>query len=155
MLPLSLLQSSLLSVFIDSFHISAIPTLCLIWHFPGLCIMLWEFLQLLMNTYVLFQISLLLLYLSFFFLSLLPSNSSWKTRKQASSLGPIPLLAARSMEQKTHTHKHTHTSPTPNTLRSELLTQIRIHWSHPQWNESGESQVNIAVYRHVFANSNA
>lgn len=90
-----------------------------------------------------------------FFLSLLPSNSSWKTRKQASSLGPTPLLAARSMEQKTHTHKHTPTSPTPNTLRSELLTQIQTHWSHPQWNESGESQVNIAVYRHVFANANA
>lgn len=102
------------------------------------------------------SLTLRLHYLKFFFSQ--PASfllSSRQTRKQASSLGPTPLLAALSMEQKTHKHKQMHTGSTPNTLRRELLTQIRTQWSHPQWNDSGECQVNIAVYRHVPANSNA
>lgn len=92
-------------------------------------------------------------------LSFLPASlqlPSWQISKQTASFGPVLFLSVASSHSSQHgyahthehrdaKHKHAHTGLTPYTPRGVLLTQIQTHQSHPLWNDSGKSQVNITA----------
>lgn len=103
--------------------------------------------------YMLFYTSRLELHIPYprlSFLCLHPYNSHLGKEENKQLLLVPHLFSHLTAWNKRCTNTNMRTPVQHHILQGEcLLTQIWTHWSHPQRDDTGEFQVNIAVYRHV------